>query len=318
MIKNATGFVKLIIGDTVANIEVVGGVATYTTNLLPNSYFADVTYLGDDLYNMNNTKLTFTVIDAAKENTAIGLNITVNEDATAKIVVNLDETTTGLVKFYMIRKDTSEDYTMYMDVKDNQVELLTDAIEPGDYTVVATYMGDSKFNTNITSFDFTVNKTEKPATTVIASNMTRGYNSGLDYTATLLDDKGSPLANTLVTIKVGTNMYSVQTGSNGVLNFNNRLAVGDYPVVIVNPVTGEYKLTNLKIVGRITENKDVKIFFADGSNYRVRIVGDDGNYVGAGETVSINVGGKTYSVKTDANGYANLKLSLKVKNTLLL
>ena len=311
--KNATGFVKLIIGDTVANIEVDGGVATYTTNLLPNSYFADVTYLGDDLYNMNNTKLTFTVIDAAKVNTAIDLNITVNEDATAKIMVNLDETTTGLVKFYMISKETSEDYTMYMDVKDNQVELLTDAIEPGDYTVVATYMGDSKFNTNITSFDFTVNKVEKPDTTIIASNITRGYNSGLDYTATLLDAKGSPLANTFVTLKVGTNTYSVQTDSNGVLRFNNRLAVGDYPVVIVNPVTGEYKLTNMKIVGRITENRDVSIFFADNSNYRVRIVGDDGNYVGAGETVSINVGGKTYSVKTDANGYANLKLSLKVK-----
>ena len=81
----------------------------------------------------------------------------------------------------------------------------------------------------------------------------------------------------------------------------------------LNPATAEYKLTNLTIVKRIAGNKDVSIFFADGSNYKVRIIGDDGKYVGAGEIVKMNVGGKTYSVKTDKNGYANLKLSLKVK-----
>ena len=97
------------------------------------------------------------------------------------------------------------------------------------------------------------------------------------------------------------------------MKFNDKLAPGDYAVAIVNPATAEYKLTNLTIVKRIAGNKDVSIFFADGSNYKVRIIGDDGKYVGAGEIVKMNVGGKTYSVKTDKNGYANLKLSLKVK-----
>jgi hypothetical protein len=91
------------------------------------------------------------------------------------------------------------------------------------------------------------------------------------------------------------------------------LALGDYAVVIINPATGEYTLTNLKIVKRITGNKNVKIFFADGTKYKVRIIGDDGSYVGACEVVSMNVGGKTYSVKTDKDGYATLKLSLYVK-----
>ena len=143
--------------------------------------------------------------------------------------------------------------------------------------------------------------------------MTRGYNSGLDYTASVYDAEGSPLANAKVTVKVDTNTYTVQTDSNGVLRLNNKLAVGNHAIVIINPVTGEYKLNNLKIAARITGNKNVKIFFADNSKYTVRIVGDDGNYVGAGEVVKMNVGGKTYSVKTDKNGYATLKLSLKVK-----
>ncbi len=150
--ENATGFVKLAIGDTVANIEVVDGVATLTTTLMPNSYFVDVTYLGDDDFNMNKTKVTFTVTEVSKKNTNIDLNIIAYEDA-ALIVVDLNETATGLVKFYMVCKETGENYTMYMDVVDGHVETFTNSIVPGNYTVVATYMGDSVFNTNTTSED---------------------------------------------------------------------------------------------------------------------------------------------------------------------
>uniref|UniRef100_UPI0025E1445F right-handed parallel beta-helix repeat-containing protein n=1 Tax=uncultured Methanobrevibacter sp. TaxID=253161 RepID=UPI0025E1445F len=87
--ENATGFVRLAVGGTVANIEVVDGVAKLTTNLLPNSYFVEVTYLGDDNFNMNSTSVTFTVTEVAKENTTIDLDVLVYED-TALIMVDLD------------------------------------------------------------------------------------------------------------------------------------------------------------------------------------------------------------------------------------
>ncbi len=150
--ENATGFVKLTFSGSVANMEVVDGVATLTTSLVPNSYLVDVTYLGDDNYNMNSTKLTFTVTEASKKNTTIDLNIVVGED-TALVIVDVDKSATGLVKFYMVGKETGEEYTMYMDVIDGHVETFTNSIEPGNYTVVATYMGDSVFNTNTTSKD---------------------------------------------------------------------------------------------------------------------------------------------------------------------
>ena len=153
--ENATGFVKLAVGGTVANIELENGKGTLTTNLLPNSYYVDVTYLGDDDYNMNNTAVTFTVTEISKENTTIDLNVIAGED-TALIVVDLNETATGLVKFYMKCKETGENYTMYMDVKDGHVETYTNSIVPGNYSVVATYMGDSVFNTNTTSKDIEI------------------------------------------------------------------------------------------------------------------------------------------------------------------
>ena len=150
--ENATGFVQLAVGGTVANIEVVDGVAKLTTNLLPNSYFVEVTYLGDDNYNTNSTNVVFTVTEISKENTTIDLNIDVYEDA-ALVKVDINESATGLVKFYMVGKESGEEYTMYMDVIDGHVETFTNNIEPGNYTVVATYMGDSVFNTNTTSKD---------------------------------------------------------------------------------------------------------------------------------------------------------------------
>ena len=150
--ENATGFVKLAIGGTITNIEVVDGVAKLSTTLPANSYFVDVTYLGDDDFNMNNTKVIFTVTEVSKLDTPIDLNVITGEDV-ALILVDLDKAATGLVKFYMVCKETGENYTMYMDVVEGHVETFTNSIEPGNYTVVATYMGDSVFNTNTTYKD---------------------------------------------------------------------------------------------------------------------------------------------------------------------
>jgi hypothetical protein len=54
--------------------------------------------------------------------------------------------------------------------------------------------------------------------------------------------------------------------------------------------------------------------FADGSSYKVKVIGDDGNPVGAGEFVAIKVNGITYAAKTNAKGYASLKLNLNPKS----
>ena len=85
---------------------------------------AVLTYLGDDNYNVNKTKVTFTIVEVSKKNTPIDLNIDVYEDA-ALVMVDVDKSATGLVKFYMVGKETGEEYTMYMDVIDGHVETFT-------------------------------------------------------------------------------------------------------------------------------------------------------------------------------------------------
>ena len=278
-------------------VDVEDGMGSVNVDgLSVGSHIANVTVIDGNYSAANSTTFEVVMVDVDvdidfdNETTGIHpITLTLPSDAGGNVSVYINGTLTQVVKVI------------------NGSAVVVPDLNIGYNNVTIVYSGDGNYGS--------VNKSVviNRKSTIMAYDMIRGYNSGMDYTANLFDGNGLPLVNANVTIKVDTNTYIVQTDSNGVLKFNNRLAAGDYAIVIVNPETEEYKLTNLKIMPRITDNRDVTIFFADGTNYRVRAVGDDGSYVGAGEVVSINVGGKTYSVKTDANGYANLKLSLKVK-----
>ena len=139
--------------------------------------------------------------------------------------------------------------------------------------------------------------------------MIKGYNSGLDYQTTLINVDGTPLANTLVKLKIGKNIYEVRSDANGVVKLNKKLAIGTYNVLITNPANFETQTATLKIVSRIIGNKDIVGDYLSGFSYKVRIVGDNGKFVGAGEIVKFIINKKTYNIKTDKNGYASLKIT---------
>ena len=50
-----------------------------------------------------------------------------------------------------------------------------------------------------------------------------------------------------------------------------------------------------------------------GGTFKVQIINANGKNVGAGKTVKFTIAGKTYSKKTDKNGYASLKITQKPK-----
>ena len=470
--ENATGFVKLSVGDTVANVELVDGVATFIATLPANSYFVDVTYLGDDNFNMNNTKVTFTIIDASKKNTTIDLYITVDENS-AFIVVDLDEAATGLVKLYMVCKETGENYTMYMDVIDGHVEMFTNSIEPGNYTVVATYMGDSVFNTNTTyedvefplpedvnvtvnvngtvvsvelpedaeghvivsvdgknyyfdaddeieldlsnlapgnytvevdysgdnkyapaktTADVTVptptgvdpkanitvsedvvimelpedatgymlvdvdgtglyvpvekgttifelpelapgnhtvgvtytgdkkyasaNSTETidipyPKETIFADDLVKVEKAPDRFVANFTDSEGNPLANANITFKINGIEYTRTTDANGQASIAINLESGNYTITTTNPTTGDVKVNNITVLSRFTEDGDLVKYFRNDSQYVLRVLGDDGNPIGAGEIVTFNIHGVFYNRTTNDTGHVKLNINLE-------
>ncbi len=85
--------------------------------------------------------------------------------------------------------------------------------------------------------------------------------------------------------------------------------VGTYQITVENPATNEKSIRNVTIVNRISGNSDVSFDYSFSGTYKVRVFADNGQVAGAGESVIITVNGKKTTVKTDAQGYATLKIS---------
>ncbi|MEE3490508.1 MAG: hypothetical protein VZR10_06545, partial [Methanobrevibacter sp.] len=84
--------------------------------------------------------------------------------------------------------------------------------------------------------------------------------------------------------------------------------VGKYVLTITNPNNNESVSQNIEVRPRLSDNRNIVMYYGANSNYKVKVHDDFGKAL-SGETVKITVNGKVYSVKTDKNGFANLKLN---------
>jgi hypothetical protein len=95
------------------------------------------------------------------------------------------------------------------------------------------------------------------------------------------------------------------------------LPEGEYVITAMNPVTGENAANNIKIISKIVENKDLVKYYKNDSQYYVKVLGDDGNPVGAGEDVTFNINGVFYTRQTNASGIAKLNINLPPENYII-
>ena len=126
-----------------------------------------------------------------------------------------------------------------------------------------------------------------------------------------IDDWGNELNGAAVKYKLNNGKEStVYTNESGevVIEVSKGTAIGTHKLWFNNPVTGENLTLQINILSRFSGNKDINMFYDDGSKYSVRIIGDNGQYVGAGVVVTIKIGSNTFKVKTDKNGYATLTI----------
>jgi len=155
------------------------------------------------------------------------------------------------------------------------------------------------------------NCTHVAAPTVLAEDLVRGYNSEFDYQAVFLDSEDNALVNATVQFIVNGKTYNVTTDEEGVAQLSeSKLPVGTYRITSINTVTGERVTCEVKIIKRITENRDLTMDYLDGSEFKVKVWGDDGNVAPAGEIIDISVNGIYYVGYVDENGYASLKIEL--------
>ena len=230
-------------------------------------------------------------------------------DAATGDAVNVTVTVKGDIGYDGKVTISGNGFTYESKLTDGKVVFTIEAgkLAVGTYNVIASYTGDSKAENASANATFEVyNKAS-----IGASDMTRGYNSGNDFEATLTDKYGNLLRNTEIEITVDGKVYKVKTDANGKAVLNAKLAVGKHIVVVKNPSDNSTLTKSVTIVKTIQSNSNKNIYYLDGSTYKVRIYGDDGKAVGAGVSVTFKLNGKNYNVKTDKDGWATLKLNIK-------
>ena len=148
--------------------------------------------------------------------------------------------------------------------------------------------------------------------TVNGTDVVKMYGNATQYYATFLDSEGKYLADgTVVKFNINGVMYERKvSGNKGLAKLNINLPAKEYVITAMNPVTGEKAANNITVLSIITENKDITKFYRNETQYTVKIIGEDGNVVGAGEPVTFNVNGVFYTRETDEFGIAKLNINL--------
>lgn len=157
------------------------------------------------------------------------------------------------------------------------------------------------------SYTLTINPT------IIVNSILKVLGDGQYYTATFYDKNNSLITNKNVDVIINGINHTYKTDSEGKIKLSMEFNPNSYLVTARNPITGEYIEKTIKVLSPISENKDLTMYFTSGSFFKVRILGVGGKAVGKGKTVKFIVNGKTYSVKTNENGYASLKINLNPK-----
>ena len=293
---NATGFISIKLGDTIAHIALTNGTGSFITNLAAGSYHADLTYLGDDDFNKNSTAVTFTIVNPVKENTTISLEVISNETDVI-YTVDVNSNATGLVKFEVTG---TEEYIVYADIINGKV-MLEDKLVVGNYTVIATYLGDSNYNTNVTSQRFSIKGHAKQNTTIDADVKINGYLATINVYM-------NPNATGFVKLTIKDSIIYLAV-KNGVASVNNTLPAGSYNIAIKYLGDDNYNENNTTlefvIVEPAKENTNITLNVESDENYVAYIVDVNSNATGL---VKFEITGtEEYTVYADViNGKAIL------------
>ena len=180
----------------------------------------------------------------------------------------------------------------------------------GDYNVTVGFNGSDEYDAAQVFSNVTIN------TTVNGTDIVKVFRNATQYYATFRDGEGNYLTNgTDVRFNINGVMYDRKvSGDEGLARLNINLEAGDYIITAINIKTGEMSSNNITVISRLIENKNITKYYRNGTQYTVKVIGDDGNPVGAGENVTFNINGVFYTRQTNESGIAKLNINLEPGN----
>lgn len=155
------------------------------------------------------------------------------------------------------------------------------SLNPGVYTIETMHNNVAILNTIIVLDSIDVPK-----------SVTVGYNSNVKITATFYDSEG--------------NIIDVQTKS-------TKFKIGTHVLTFTNNITKQTVKSTIKVISRFSGNKNINMYYYDGSKYSFKVYGDNGKLVGKNKVVTVKIGKYSYKVKTNSKGVATLKIPSTIK-----
>ena len=154
--------------------------------------------------------------------------------------------------------------------------------------------------------------------TVKGNNVVKVFRNDTQYYATFRNFNGTYLANgEVIQFNINGVLYDRIVRENGVAKLNLNLEAGEYILTALNTVTGEQSSNNITILSKFSENNDIIKYYRNDSQYTVKLIGNDGKAVGAGENVTFNINGVFYTRTTNASGIAKLNINLEPGNYII-
>ena len=168
------------------------------------------------------------------------------------------------------------------------------------------------YNVTTTVDNATTNSVVTILTTVNGTDLVKVFKNATQYYATFRNSEGKYLAEgSVVRFNINGVMYDRKVNALGLAKLNINLEAGKYIITAINTVTGEMSSNNITVIPRIIENSDLIKYYRNATHYTVKIIGDDGKAVGAGESVTFNINGVFYTRQTNASGIVKLNINLQ-------
>ncbi len=183
-------------------------------------------------------------------------------------------------------------------------------LNPGVYPVEVKFEGNSQYEASSANATVTVKHT------IVSDDIELMYKDGTRFYVSLMED-GKPIANERILLNINGVIYTRTTNAQGSTSIAINLEPNEYIVTIAREATGEMKSNKILVKSLLVENKDVDMFFKNGTRYTVKVIKQDGTVAGAGETVTFNINGVFYERTTNAEGIAGLNLNLEPNNYII-
>lgn len=306
-VKN--GKVSFSIGNTAlsANTDKDGKATVLIPNLKKGTYKISYKFNGNEYYSSSSSSGKLSVVNPSTKFIASNLKMKYKDGSKFSITFTdksgkpLDNKT---IKFVLNGKN----YFTKTNSK-GVASIAVGSLKPGTYKVKYSF-------SNVLSSDYNYGRNKivisKLSYNLAAKNLVMKYNDGSKYKTYVTDNSGKPVKGIKVSINVGGKNYLQTTNRNGVAKVLITLPVGYYSVkstvsdsiyasntvskhILVNGT--KFKASNKYVGAGSTAYYSVKLF--DGKSNPVK-----------NAVVNFSFEGKSYSKKTDSNGFVKVDLGV--------